>query len=164
MNMESVVTSDKPEIPWLKNLSACVNRMKEEGYKEDFQVTDQGLAPFDKSKTWTPQQVSIVSFYRFEGESDPGDNTVLYVIETQDGHKGTLVDGYGAYADENVSKFIVEVKKIQKESKSERTTLTGISADGHCSPERMKHEKKCSNYCTFFIFMLSVLVASNPTV
>ena len=112
--MESAVTPDKPEIPWLKNLSACVNQMKQEGYKEDFQVTEEGLVPFDKSATWSPAQVAIVSYYRFEGESDPGDNTVLYVIETDDGHKGTLVDGYGAYADENVSKFIVEIEKIQK--------------------------------------------------
>jgi hypothetical protein len=112
--MESVVTPDKPEIPWMKSLSSCVNRMKEEGYKEDFQVTAKGLTTFEKSKSYEPKEVRIVNFYRFEGESDPGDNTILYVIETNDGRKGTLVDGYGAYADVNVSKFIVEVEKIQK--------------------------------------------------
>ena len=88
--------------------------MKEEGYKEDFQVNEDGLSTFDNSKNFKPEDVRIVSFYRFEGESDPGDNTILYVIETNDGTKGTLVDGYGAYSDENVSKFIVEVEKIQK--------------------------------------------------
>lgn len=112
--MESAITPEKPEIPWMKSLSSCVNRMKEEGYREDFQVTDKGLVTFDKSKSYTPHQVRIMSFYRFEGESDPGDNTVLYVIETDDGTKGTLVDGYGAYAGEEVAKFIVEVEKIQK--------------------------------------------------
>lgn len=112
--MESVVKGDKPEVPWMKSLSSCVNRMKEEGYKEDFQVTPKGLTTFDKTKNYSPLQVQIVSFYRFEGESDPGDNIILYVIETDDGGKGTLVDGYGAYADANVSKFIVEVEKIQK--------------------------------------------------
>ena len=98
----------------MKSLSSCVNRMKEEGYQEDFQVTAKGLSTFDKRKTYKPAQVRIVNFYRFEGESDPGDNTILYVMETDDGVKGTLVDGYGAYADVNVSKFIVEVEKIQK--------------------------------------------------
>jgi hypothetical protein len=86
-----------------------------EGYKEDFQVNDKILmTTFDSEKSFTPDEVSIVSFYRFEGVSDPGDNTILYVIETNDGTKGTLVDGYGAYADENVAKFIVEVERIQK--------------------------------------------------
>ena len=112
--MESVVKPDKPEIPWMKSLSSCVNRMKEEGYHEDFQVSAKGLSTFDKSKTYKPDQVRIVNFYRFEGESDPGDNTILYVMETDDGVKGTLVDGYGAYADAEVSKFIVEIEKIQK--------------------------------------------------
>lgn len=98
----------------MKSLSSCTNRMKEEGYKEDFQVNEDGLSTFDNSKNFKPEDVQIVNFYRFEGESDPGDNTILFVIETNDGTKGTLVDGYGAYADENVSKFIVEVEKIQK--------------------------------------------------
>lgn len=112
--MQSAVTPDKPEVPWMKSLSSCVNRMKEEGYKEDFQVTPTGLTTYDKRKTYNPDQVRIVNFYRFEGESDPGDNTVLYVMETDDGEKGTLVDGYGAYADADVSKFIVQIQEIQK--------------------------------------------------
>ena len=112
--MQSPDTPEKPEVPWMKNLAACTNQMKKEGYKEDFQVTKEGLVTYDKTKVYTPEQIRIVSFYRFEGESDPGDNTVLYVIEANDGVKGTLVDGYGAYADENVSNFIVEVEKIQK--------------------------------------------------
>jgi hypothetical protein len=98
----------------MKGMASCVNKMKEEGYQEDFQVSKQGLSTFNESKNFTPEQVKIVNFYRFEGESDPGDNTILYVIETEDGTKGTLVDGYGAYASPEVSKFIVEVEEIQK--------------------------------------------------
>lgn len=114
--MQSVVTPEKPdEIPWMKDLASCTNQMKREGYKEDFQVNEDGLmTTFNGPKSFRPDEVSIVSFYRFEGVSDPGDNTILYVIETRDGTKGTLVDGYGAYSDEHVAKFIVEVEKIQK--------------------------------------------------
>ena len=113
--MQSAVKPEKPdEIPWMKDLASCVNQMKNEGFKEDFQVNEKGLSTFDSSKTYQPDQIKIVNFYRFEGVSDPGDNTILYVIETSDGTKGTLVDGYGAYADENVSKFIVRVEEIQK--------------------------------------------------
>ena len=107
-----------PEIPWMKGLASCTNKMKEDGYKEDFQVTKEGLATFNEAKTYKPEQVKIVNFYRFEGESDPGDNVILYVMETDDGTKGTLVDGYGAYADSDVSKFIVQVEEIQKQIKA----------------------------------------------
>lgn len=98
----------------MKSLSSCANKMKSEGYKEDFQVNENGLCTFNNDKVFKPEQVQIVNFYRFEGESDPGDSSILYVIETSDGTKGTLVDGYGAYDDENVSKFIVDVERIQK--------------------------------------------------
>lgn len=112
--MESESTPQNPEVPWLKNLSACVEEMKSEGYQEDFRVSEEGLMTFDGKKKYSPQQVKIVNFYRFEGPSDPGDMNVLYVIETDDGTKGTLSDGFGTYADEEVAKFIVEVEKIQK--------------------------------------------------
>jgi hypothetical protein len=102
------------EVPWMKSLSSCVNKMKEDGYKEDFQVTKKGLTTYSDDKAYKPDQISIINFYRFEGTSDPGDNSILYVIETDDGVKGTLVDAYGAYSDTDVSKFIVEVHEIQK--------------------------------------------------
>lgn len=119
--MQAPTTPEKPdEIPWMKNLASCTNQMKAEGYREDFQVNDDGLlATFDHSKSFGPDEIKISSFYRFEGVSDPGDNSILYVIETNDGTKGTLVDGYGAYANENVAKFIVEVERIQKVKVSE---------------------------------------------
>lgn len=102
------------DISWMKTLSSCVNKMKEDGFKEDFQVTKKGLTTYNEDKLYKPEQVNIVNFYRFEGTSDPGDNSILYVIETNDGIKGTLVDAYGAYSDTDVSKFIVEVEAIQK--------------------------------------------------
>ena len=55
-----------------------------------------------------------MNFYRFEGESDPDDNAILYIIETNDGTKGTLVDAYGVYNDSRVSQFMKAVETIQK--------------------------------------------------
>jgi hypothetical protein len=108
------------EVPWMKSLSSCSNKMKEDGFKEDFLVTKQGLSSYSDSKIYKPEQIKIINFYRFEGVSDPGDNSILYVIETDDGHKGTLVDAYGAYSDSDVSKFIVAVEEIQKQIKSSK--------------------------------------------
>jgi hypothetical protein len=120
--MEAVRTAaeQEPEIPWMKGLASCTNKMKEDGYTEDFQVTKEGLTTFNKDKHYLPEQVKIVNFYRFEGVSDPGDNMILYVMETDDGVKGTLVDGYGAYADSDVSKFIVQVQEIEKQIKAKK--------------------------------------------
>lgn len=100
---------------WMKTLTSCVNKVKQDGHNEDFQVTKKGLTTFTEDTFYSPDQVTITNFYRFEGASDPGDNAILYVIETDDGKKGTLVDGYGASADPDVSKFIVQVEEIQKQ-------------------------------------------------
>ena len=59
----------------------------------------------------------MVDFFRFEGQSDPADSAIMYVIETTDGLKGILIDAYGAYADEHVNKFMAEVEEINKKEK-----------------------------------------------
>jgi hypothetical protein len=106
---------ERQDAPWMKSLASCSNKMREMGYSEDFKVDRNGLQTFSGEKNFKPAEVKIVNFYRFEGASDPGDNIIMYVIETNDGLKGTLVDGYGAYASDEVSKFIVQVEEIQKQ-------------------------------------------------
>lgn len=98
----------------MNTLSDCTSRMKEEGFKEDFRVTPKGMTTFDEKKFYKPEQVHIVNFYRFEGTSDPGDTAVLYVIVTDDGVRGTLVDGFGATASEDSAKFITQIHDIKK--------------------------------------------------
>lgn len=104
------------DVPYLKDIAECTKELKERGYNEDFRIDQGGLKTFgDSTKAYSHKDVRIVNFYRFEGVSDPGDMTVLYVIETNDGVKGTLADGYGPYASEDVSKFIIKVQEIQKQ-------------------------------------------------
>ena len=101
-------------MPYMKSLATCLNRMVSEGYTEDFKVTEQGLESVQHHSNYVPDQISVVNFYRFEGESDPDDNAILYIIETSDGTKGTLVDAYGTYTDPKVAQFMREVQTIQK--------------------------------------------------
>jgi hypothetical protein len=98
----------------MNTLTSCVNKVVKDGYTDSFKVTRQGLYSSVKNKYFSPEEVRVINFYRFEGESDPADMAIMYVIETTDGLKGTLVDAYGAYSDEGVSKFMQEVEDIQK--------------------------------------------------
>ncbi|SJZ97560.1 hypothetical protein [Sediminibacterium ginsengisoli] len=107
-------------IPYLKTLVECVNKMVTDGYTEDFTVADGKLKSLKTEKLYSPAEVSVVNFFRFEGQSDPQDNSILYAIETSDGAKGTLIDAYGPYADENISKFMTEVEKMEKKPRSEK--------------------------------------------
>lgn len=109
-------------VPHMKSLALCLNRMVLDGYDDDFKVTEEGLTSAKTGKTYSPEQVNIVNFFRFEGQSDPNDMTIMYVIETEDGQKGTLVDAFGVYSDTNVGDFFKQVESIQKKTqKTEKT-------------------------------------------
>jgi len=97
----------------MQTLSECMNNAREAGYKEDFQVGITGLTT-SKGSFYPPHKVSITNFYRFEGYSDPADNSILYLIETSDRTRGVLVDAYDTYADARVSNFIRQVEDIHK--------------------------------------------------
>lgn len=102
----------------LKTLAQCMNTLKKYGFEKDFNVLEggKGLQAIDGGKIYEPHEISIVNFYRFEGESDPGDMSILYAIETSDGTRGTLSDAFGPYASRRVSEFIVNVQDIQKKT------------------------------------------------
>jgi hypothetical protein len=98
----------------MKTLASVLSKIVKDGYDENFKVTDKGLQSLETEKTYGPDQVHIVNFYRFEGASDPSDSAILYVIETTDGAKGSLTDAYGMYADPEIDKFIKDVENIAK--------------------------------------------------
>ena len=60
-----------------------------------FTLIETGVECKAVKKSWKTAECNVVRYYRFEGMSDPDDNTILYVIETQEGEKGLLMDAYG---------------------------------------------------------------------
>lgn len=105
-------------VPYLKSLASCLRRIVRDGYTEDFRVDDLTLASISTNRSYQPQQIDIVSLFKFEGNSDPSDNAMLYVIETSDGVRGTLVASDEEGSD-SVRKFMkaVERKNRKKDSK-----------------------------------------------
>jgi hypothetical protein len=98
----------------MKTLASCLNKASSDGYTHNFKIMEEGLQSLENGKLYQPDEVDIVNFFRFEGVSDPDDSAILYVIETNDGTKGTLTDAYGMYADQNIDSFIKQVESIRK--------------------------------------------------
>ena len=98
----------------MTTMVGAMNKLQADGYTENFVAKEKGLEAPTTKKVYTPSEVKIANFYRFEGESDPADNAIVYAIETNDGVKGMLVDAYGPYANRKVSQFITEVEEITK--------------------------------------------------
>jgi hypothetical protein len=73
-------------------------------------------------RDYGPTDLRVRDHRRFEGVSDPGDTSVVYAIETVDGVRGTLVDGYNVYADPAIGDFLRDVR-IEEPATSE----TGVT-------------------------------------
>ena len=100
----------------MKTLVYCLNTLVKQGFTADFKVSSRGLTVLGRDKVFLPDEVRILNFYRFEGDSDPADNSILYAIETGDGTRGTLVDAFGAYSDPKVTAFMQKVEEINKKT------------------------------------------------
>ncbi|WP_345253474.1 hypothetical protein [Flaviaesturariibacter amylovorans] len=97
----------------MTDMAACINKLTIDGFADQFKVEKGKLRSMDDKKSFKPKDIKVANFYRFEGISNPDDMAILYAIETSDGHKGTLVDAYGRYSDDDIERFMrdVEVKK-----------------------------------------------------
>jgi hypothetical protein len=113
--MSTPVNESKIKVPLMRDMSTVLKKMSEEGYTANFKACEEGLKCLDSDKMYKPKDLHVVNFYRFEGISDPSDNSILYAIETSDGTKGTLMDAYGAYSDPLVEKLMKQVKIDEKE-------------------------------------------------
>ena len=98
----------------MQPMVSILNSLTTSGFETQFKVTEQGLLSLTTKKAYQSGEVKVKHFYRFEGESDPSDSSIVYAIEANNGEKGTLVDGYGASSDSQVSDFMEQVEKIHK--------------------------------------------------
>ncbi|MAW96545.1 MULTISPECIES: phosphoribosylpyrophosphate synthetase [unclassified Leeuwenhoekiella] len=94
------------------SLSKAIEDLKDKGYDTDFNLVDEGIESKHLKKTWNAGQIEVEDAMRFEGMTNPGDNSVLYVINTDSGEKGLLVDAYGAYSGQ-ISQEMIQKLKIE---------------------------------------------------
>ena len=77
----------------------AVEGLKQRGYSIDFNIEPGRLVCHQTPLSLAPADFEITEFYRFEGNSDPDDEAVVYAIESTNGQKGLLVTGYGISAE-----------------------------------------------------------------
>lgn len=78
-------------------LSQAVTGLKERGYTVDFNLDENCLVCH--GDRFNADDFEIVEVHRFEGDTDPADEAVVYAIASHNGMKGVLVSGYGISAE-----------------------------------------------------------------
>ena len=97
----------------MTTLSETMNNLKDKGYTDDFEIEKELLVGKETTRKYHSDELTIKEVYRFEGNSDPADMSVLYAIETDDGDKGVYVDAFGTYGDQSedtVAEFLQQVR------------------------------------------------------
>jgi hypothetical protein len=73
--------------------------LSERGYTAELSLRADCLFCQRKELRLNPDEFAIDEVYRFEGNTDPADETIIYAISSIDGEtKGTLVNAYGTYS------------------------------------------------------------------
>lgn len=86
-------------------LSEAVEKLKLQGYTDELTIAEDGL--YNNASPLDPTVFTIDSFHRFEGPSDPADNSIVYAISSdQLGLKGLLVGDYGGNAEAFIHKMV----------------------------------------------------------
>jgi len=93
----------------MKSVIEVIESLRQEGYIYDFSIKNDELCCDSGGSIYEPTELIIEKTERYEGDSDPSDNAILYAITAKDGTKGILVDSYGAYADPKLAKVIGDI-------------------------------------------------------
>ncbi len=80
-------------------VAEAVDGLKQRGYNIDFNLEADKIICTKTPLVLKPADFEITEVYRFEGESDPADEAVVYAIESRKGQKGVLVNGFGVSAE-----------------------------------------------------------------
>jgi hypothetical protein len=102
----------------MTTLSEVLEQLRMKKWDNEFRWENDSFTA-GKGKSYQPDELTIIKTYRFEGQSDPSDASILYLIEANDSLKGYSIDSYGAYSDhdgeEGYDNFIRQVKMEERE-------------------------------------------------
>lgn len=91
-------------------VTEAINGLRERGYTLDFNLKPECVECKELDIHINPDEFIIDEYYRFEGASNPDDNSIVFAVSSKDGLKGVLVDAYGVYSDSLTEEMI---RKLQ---------------------------------------------------
>lgn len=81
-------------------LVEAINDLTKKGYTSNLNIKSGCIVCNVAGATIGPEEFNIDAYYRFEGDSNPDDNSILYAISSEEHNlKGLLVNAYGIYSD-----------------------------------------------------------------
>lgn len=102
----------------LTTLSSLMNKLRLKKWDNEFRWDKDGFH-IGRGKMYHPEDLKIIKVYRFEGDSNPSDSAILYILEANDGLTGYSLDAYGVYSnhedEEGYDNFIRQIPVENRE-------------------------------------------------
>jgi len=95
----------------LKSEKDFITLYQDKGYSHNYRVSNGKLVDLEDKSSYDTEAVYIVAEHRFEGISNPSDMSILYVIKTKDGNKGTILVNYGPSNATDIAEFFNNIPK-----------------------------------------------------
>lgn len=90
-------------------VSEAIAELKKRGFTYDYAIQSENecLVCHKTGLSLSPIDFVIDEIHRFEGDSDPGDEMIVYAISSEKYKmKGIVVNAFGIYADSKISKIV----------------------------------------------------------
>lgn len=85
-------------------ITEAIKAFRDKGFEHDFNLRNDQL--ISSKEQYEEDEFEVVSIYRYEGDTDPADEAVVYAIQSKKGLKGILVTGYGISVDASSLKIL----------------------------------------------------------
>ena len=103
----------------MTTLSGVLEKLRIRKQDNEFIMTEAGfISP--AGKLYNAEDLTIIKTYRFEGDSDPSDSSILYLIEANDGLIGYSIDAYGVYSNHDGVSYDEFIRKINVSERDEQ--------------------------------------------
>ena len=104
---------------YMTTLSSVLEKLRLKKRDNEFRMLPEGFG-IGNGKFYQPEELKIIKTYRFEGDSDPSDSCIVYVLEANDGLIGYSMDAYGAYSNHENDGYDDFIRKISMEERDEQ--------------------------------------------
>ncbi len=94
------------------SVSKALDELNENGFNYDFNLHEADIVK-------NPNKYEIKHIYRYEGDSNPDDEAIVFGIQSKSGKKGVYVAGFAANSINEAAQVLLDIS-IKERNKSKK--------------------------------------------
>lgn len=89
------------------SVSKALDELNKKGFTYDFNIHEEEILK-------NPDHHEIIHIYRYEGDSNPDDEAVVYGIKSESGTQGVFVSGFSANSVSDAAHVLIQLSIKQR--------------------------------------------------